>query len=85
MDAIIDCNEAASFLKSLPSLEPHPDFASIHALQKHVIKALSQLFCPQSNIHGWSGLAINPPTYLLLEGTAFVIPMDPGAKAVYPQ
>jgi hypothetical protein len=52
---------------------------------KHIIKALSQLFCPQSAIHGWSGLAIDPTTYLLLEGTMFVIPMDPGATAVYPQ
>jgi hypothetical protein len=49
-----------------------------------VIKALSQLFCSQA-INGWLGLAIDPATYLLLEGTAFVIPMDPGATAVYPQ
>ena len=50
-----------------------------------MIKVLSQLFCPQSAIHGWSGLTIDPAIYLLLEGTTFVIPMDPGATAVYPQ
>jgi hypothetical protein len=85
MEAIIDYDEAADFLKISPSLEPRPDFTNICALQKHVIKALSQLFCPQSAIHGWPGLAINPAPYLLLEGTAFVIPMDASAIAVYPQ
>jgi hypothetical protein len=85
MDAIINYNEAAGFLKNPPSLEPHPDFANICAHQKHVIKALSQLFCQQSTIHGLLSLAINPATYLLLEGTAFVIPMDPGATVVYLQ
>jgi hypothetical protein len=85
MDAIIDYNEVVGFLKNPPTLEPRPDFANIHILHKHMIKALSQLFCPQSTIHGWSGLAINPATYLLLEGTVFVIPMDPGATPVYPQ
>jgi hypothetical protein len=85
MDAIIDYNEAAVFLKNPPLLEPRPDYANVCALRKHVIKALSQLFCPQSTIHGWSGPAINPATYFLLEGTAFVIPIDPGATEVYPQ
>jgi hypothetical protein len=85
IDAIIDYDEAACFLKNPPLLEPRSDFANICALQKHVSKALSQLFCPQSTIHGWSGLAIDPATYLLLEGMAFVIPIDPGAMAVYPQ
>ncbi len=82
IDAIIDYNEVAGFLKNHPLLEPRLEFANIPALQKHVIKALSQLFCPQSAIHGWLGLAINPATYLLLEGTTFIIPLDPGATAV---
>ncbi len=85
MDAIIDYDEVAGFLKKKTSLEPHPDFANICALQNHMIKALSQLFCPQSSIHGWLGLEIDPVTYLLLEGTMFIIPMDPNATAVYPQ
>ncbi len=86
MDTIIDYyDEAAGFLKNPPLLEPRLDFANILALQKYVIKALSQLFCPQSTIHGWSCLTMDPATYLLLEGTVFVIPMDPGATAVYSQ
>jgi hypothetical protein len=85
MDAIINYDELAGFLKNPPSLEPRPDFAYICALRKHMIKVLSQLFCPQSTIHGWLGLALNPATYLLLEGTVFVIPMDPGATVVCPQ
>jgi hypothetical protein len=47
--------------------------------------ALSSIFCPQSAIHGWSGLAIDPTTYLLLESTPFVVPVDPGAVANNPQ
>jgi hypothetical protein len=31
------------------------------------------------------GLAIDPAIYLLLEGTGFVLPTDPGATAIYPQ
>ncbi len=85
MDAIIDYDEVAGFLKNPPWLEPRPDFANICALRKHVIKALSHVFCPQSAIHGWLCLAIDPTTNLRLEGTTFVIPMDPGAPAVNPK
>jgi hypothetical protein len=85
MDAIIDYDKAASILKNTPSLEPCLDFANICALRKHVIKMLSQPFCPQSAIHGWLGLAMDPATYLLLEGTPFVVPNYPGVVAIYPQ
>jgi hypothetical protein len=50
-----------------------------------VIKVLSQLYCPQSTIHRWAGLAVDPATYQLLKGTAFVVPINPGPPAVYPQ
>jgi hypothetical protein len=80
-DAIINYNKAAGFLENPPSLELCPDFANILTLRKHVIKVLSQLSCPQSAIHGWSGLTIDPvkypdtryiskhPSYLLLDVT----------------
>jgi hypothetical protein len=84
MDAVIDYDEAASFLKNPPSLEPRPNFTNIRALQKHIVQALAQLSCPQSDIHSWSGLAMDPATYLLLEGTAFTIPPDPGPTAIFP-
>jgi hypothetical protein len=59
MDAVIDYDEAAGFLKNPPSLEPRPNFTNIRALQKHIVQALTQLSCPQSTIHGWSGLAMD--------------------------
>ncbi len=62
MGAVIKYDEAAGYLKKT-SLEPHPDFNNIHTLKQHVIKALSQMFCPQSAVHGWAGLAIDPATY----------------------
>jgi len=84
MDAIIDFDEVADFLKNPPSLEPRPDFTKIRALRKHIVMALAQLQCPQEAIHGWSGLAVDPAAYQLLTGKVFIIPPDPGPTAVYP-
>ncbi len=84
MDAVIDYDEAAGFLKNPPSLEPWPNFTNIRALQKHIVQALAQPLCPQSAIHGWSGLAMDPASYLLLEGAAFTIPLDPGPTVIFP-
>jgi hypothetical protein len=84
MDAVINYDEAAGFLKNPPSLEPRPNFTNIRALQKHIVQVLVQLSCPQSAIHGWSGLAMDPTTYLLLEGAAFTIPPDLGPMAIFP-
>jgi hypothetical protein len=84
MDAVIDYDKAAGFLKNPPSLELWPNVTNICALQKHIPQALAQLSCPQSAIHGWSGLAMDPASYLLLEGAAFTIPLDPGPTAIFP-
>ncbi len=84
MDAIIEYDKAAGFLKNPPSLEPRPNFTNIRALQKHIVQGLAQLSCPQSAIHGWSGLAMDPAAYSLLEGMAFVIPPDPGPTPIFP-
>jgi hypothetical protein len=84
MDTVINYDEAMGFPKNPPLLEPHPNFTNICALQKHIVQALAQLSCPQSAIHGWSGLAMDPATYLLLEGAAFTIPPDPGPMAIFP-
>ena len=84
MDVVIEYDEAAGFLKNPPSVEPRPNFTNLRALQKHIVQALAQLSCPQSAIHGWSGLAMDPATYALLEGTAFIIPVDPGPTPVFP-
>jgi hypothetical protein len=78
MDHLITYKKAAVFLKNAPSLAPHPDFARIRALQKHILTALKLLVCPQSTIHGWTGLAMDPIMYALLETTAqFVSVNDP--------
>ena len=84
MDVVIAYDEAAGFLKNPPSVEPRPNFINLRALQKHIIQALAQLSCPQSAIHGWSGLAMDPTACLLLEGVAFTVPADPGPTVVFP-
>jgi hypothetical protein len=81
MDAVINYDKAAGSLKNPPSLEPRPNFTNICALQKHIVQALAQLSCPQSDIHG---LAMDPATYLHLECRAFTIPPDPGPSAIFP-
>jgi hypothetical protein len=86
MDAIITLEEVMGFLKNPPSLAPRPDFNQLRTLHQHIVRALKQLTCPQSAIHGWSGLAITPAMYILLEPQPFTEPVDlPGNTAVYPQ
>jgi hypothetical protein len=85
MDAIITFEEVTEFLKKKTSLAPRPDFNQLRALCQHIVTALKQLTCPQSLIHRWSGLAIDPGIYALLEPRAFAEPPNPGATAVYPQ
>ncbi len=82
MDAVIKY-EAAGFLKNPPSLKPRPNFINICSLQKHIVQGLAQLSFPQSAIHGWSGLAMDPTAYLLLEGVAFAVPPNPGPTPIF--
>jgi hypothetical protein len=84
MDHLITYEEAVGFIKNPPSLAPCPDFTKIWALQKHYVTSLTQLTCPQSLIHGWAGLVMDPVMYALLEPTTpFTAVVDPGKYAVY--
>ncbi len=72
------------FIKNPPSLAPCPDFAKIRALCKHYVMGLKQLICPQSLIHRWAGLVMDPVMYALLERTMpFVAVVDPGEYVIY--
>ena len=85
MDSLITFDEGAEFLENPPSLSPRPNFSKLRALRKHMVKALKQLVCPQSAVHGWSGMVISPMVYELLEPTPFAVPGNPGPVAVYAQ
>jgi hypothetical protein len=85
MDQLITIEEVAEFLKNPPSVSPRLDVVKVWALRKHIIKALKQLECPQSQVHGWSGLVMDLALYILLEPNAFVIPISPGPTAIYPE
>ena len=39
-----------------------------------MVKALKQLVCPQSPIHGWLGMVLYPMVYALLEPNPFAGP-----------
>jgi hypothetical protein len=83
MDSLITYKEVAEFLKHPPTMLPWPDFAKLQALRKHMTQALKQLVCPQSQIHGWTGLVMDPGLYALIEPIAFTVPANPGVTPVY--
>jgi hypothetical protein len=84
MNQLITFDETVGFLKNPPSVMPCPNFMKIRAIQTHITKALKQLDCPQSHIHGWLGLAMDPTMFLLIELSPFVAPPDIGNVPVYP-
>ncbi len=67
MDSLITYEEVAEYLTPPPTMLPRPDFSKLQALQKHMTQALKQLVCPQSQIHGWTGLMMDPGLYALIE------------------
>jgi hypothetical protein len=83
MDSLFTYEEAAEFLKNPPTMLPRPDFAKLCALRKHMTQALKHLVCPQSQIHGWTSLVMDPGLYALIEPVAFIVPLNPGALRVY--
>jgi hypothetical protein len=83
MDTVVPFDDVTSFLRNPPTMHPCPDFAKLHALCLHLVKALKLIKCPQSSIHGWSGLAMAPAVYAPLEPNAFVVPADPGPAPIY--
>ncbi len=85
MDKIVSFNKVSGFLQNLPAMVPRPDFTKLQALRQHIIKALKQLECPQSYIHGWLGHTMAPNVYPLLEPNPFVVPGNPDPAPVYTQ
>jgi hypothetical protein len=83
MDTIIPFDDVVDCLRNPPSVHPCPDFTKLHALRLHLIKALKFFERPQSALYGWSGLAMAPAVYALLEPVPFFVPTDLGAAPVY--
>jgi hypothetical protein len=83
MDSLITYKEAAEFKKNPPTMLPWPDFAKLRALWKHMMQALKQLVCPQSQIHGLTGIVMGPGLYALIKPVAFTVPVNPGATPAY--
>jgi hypothetical protein len=84
MDTLIMFVEVEGFLKNPPSLAPHTDFTCLHALHRHMIKALKQLSCPQSAIHEWARLSMHPTMYALIKTVPFQVPNNPGNVPTLP-
>jgi hypothetical protein len=87
MNHLITYDEAARFFQNLPSLAPCPDFTQKFGLFANILLKRSScllLECPQSMLHGWTGLAMDPTMYALLNPTPFFAPTDSGDVPVYP-
>ena len=86
MNQLITYDEASGVLRTpaFPKLG-RPDFTSVRALRKHFHSALAKLECPQSSVYGWTGVAMDPVVYALIEPNPFAIPIDPGATPTYGQ
>ena len=84
MNQLISYNDAAGVLRMPAFLKlARPNFTSVRALRKHFHSALAKLECPQSSVYGWTGVAMDPVMYALIEPTPFVIPVNPGATPTY--
>ena len=84
MNQLITYDEASGVLRTPPFPRmARPDFASVRALRKHINTALAKLECPQSLVYGWTGLAMDPTMYSLIEVNPFFFPPDPGPTPVY--
>jgi hypothetical protein len=84
MNQLITFDEAAAVLRTpaFPKMA-RPDFTVVRALRKHLHAALAKLECPQSRVYGWTGLAMAPAMYAMIEVNPFTIPIDPGPTPAY--
>lgn len=83
MDIVISIDDAAGFLINPPNMASRPNFFKVRALRLHIAKGLRQINHPTRPAHGWSGLAIEPALYALVDSTPWVMPTDPGPIALY--
>ena len=84
MDQLITIDEVAEFLKKILCF-PTAGLCKSPGPTQIYLKALKPIECPQSLVHGWSGLIMDPALYILPEPKVFVIPISPGATAIYPK
>ena len=60
MDSLITYNEAAEFIKNLPSLSPRPGFTNMRAMRKHMLTNVAALTTESTNAtYEWVINAIN--------------------------
>ena len=85
MDNVISIEEVTGLLKNPPSLAPRPNFFRLRAIRRHIVNVLKNLQHPWYPIHGWTGMAMQPGLFALLDPLPFVMPGDPGAYPTYTQ
>ena len=59
MDTLITYDEVVALVANPPTLAPRPNFTNLHALPRHLQRALQRLVNPQSYVLGWSGLIMS--------------------------
>jgi hypothetical protein len=71
MNAIIRYDAIVGLLANPPTIDPHPNFFNLCALQNHFARALKKVPCPQSGVNGWAGAVLAPAMYDLIDNTFF--------------
>jgi len=83
MDTVITVDDAAGYLINPPNMASRPNFFKVRALRLHIAKGLRQIHHPERTALGWSGMAIEPELYALVDILPWVMPTDPGPIATY--
>ena len=78
MDTVITVDNAAWYLINPPNMASRPNFFKVRALRLHIAKGLRQIHHPERTALGWSGMAIEPELYALVDILPWVMPTDPG-------
>ena len=85
MDNIISYDAVRTLLGNPPSLNTHPNFFNICALQNCFTKALKKIPCPQSTVNGWAGTVMSPELYIFINPNPFHLNTVPVATTpAYP-
>ena len=83
MDYIVSIKDAKKSFTNFPNTRGYPTFVKIRAIRHCFETGLRLIRHPDKKVMGWAGLATNPALYALIDPKPWVMPVDPGAIAVF--
>ena len=83
MDYIVSIKDAKKSFTNFPNTRGYPTFVKIRAIRHCFETGLRLIRHPDKKVMGWAGLATDPALYGLIDPKPWVMPVDPGAIAVF--